>query len=43
MGKTQESRTHIEALIPYMRLIGKSQMADLAQKFLDENLTNDVN
>jgi tetratricopeptide (TPR) repeat protein len=43
MGKTQESRTRIEALIPYMRLIGKSQMADLAQKFLDENLTNDVN
>jgi hypothetical protein len=26
-----------------MRLIGKAQMADLAQEFLDENLTNDVN
>jgi tetratricopeptide (TPR) repeat protein len=43
MGKSQESRTRIEALIPYMRLIGREQMADLAQEFLDENLTNDVN
>ncbi len=43
MGKPQESRTRIEALIPYMRLIGKVQMADLAQEYLDENLSNDVN
>jgi transcriptional regulator with XRE-family HTH domain len=43
MGKSQESRTRIEALIPYMRLIGREQMADFAQEFLDENLTNDVN
>jgi transcriptional regulator with XRE-family HTH domain len=43
MGKPQESRTRIEALIPYMRLVGKTQMADFAQEFLDENLSNDVN
>lgn len=42
MGQSQESRTRIEALIPYMRLIGKMQMADLAQKYLDVNLSNDV-
>lgn len=42
MGKQQESRARIEALIPYMRLIGKVQMADLAQEYLDENLSNDV-
>lgn len=34
MGKSQESRARIEALIPYMRLIGKSQMADLAQEYV---------
>lgn len=42
MGKPQESRVRMEALIPYMRLIGKSQMADLVQEYLDENLSNDV-
>ena len=42
MGKMQESRTRIEALIPYMRLIGKVKMADLAQEYLDKNLSNDV-
>jgi len=42
MGKSQESRIRIEALIPYMRLIGKAQMADLAQEYLDKNLSNDV-
>lgn len=42
MGKPQESRARMEALIPYMRLIGKSQMADLVQEYLDENLSNDV-
>lgn len=35
LGKSQESRTRMEALIPYMRLIGKDQMADLAQEYLD--------
>ena len=40
MGKSQESRTRIEALIPYMRLIGKVKMADLAQEYLDKNLQN---
>ena len=35
MGKSQESRARIEALIPYMRLIGKSQMADLAQEYVE--------
>lgn len=42
LGKSQESRARMEALIPYMRLIGKSQMADLAQEYLDKNLSNDV-
>lgn len=42
MGKSQESRTRMEALIPYMRLIGKVKMADLAQEYLDKNLSNDV-
>ena len=42
MGKLQESRTCMEALIPYMRLIGKIKMADLAQEYLDKNLSNDV-
>lgn len=42
MGKPQEGRTRMEALIPYMRLIGKVQMADLAQEYLDKNLSNDV-
>lgn len=42
MGKPQESRTRMEALIPYMRLIGKVKMADLAQEYLDKNLSNDV-
>lgn len=42
MGKPQESRVRMEALIPYMRLIGKSQMEDLVQEYLDENLSNDV-
>ena len=42
MGKLQESRTRMEALIPYMRLIGKIKMADLAQEYLDKNLSNDV-
>ena len=42
MGKLQESRTRMEALIPYMRLIGKVKMADLAQEYLDKNLSNDV-
>ena len=35
MGKSQESRARIEALIPYMRLIGRSQMADLAQEYVE--------
>lgn len=42
MGKKQESRTRMEALIPYMRLIGKTNMADLVQEYLDKNLSNDV-
>ncbi len=42
MGKSQESRTRMEALIPYMRLIGKVKIADLAQEYLDKNLSNDV-
>lgn len=42
MGKSQESRKRMEALIPYMRLIGKVEMADLAQEYLDKNLSNDV-
>lgn len=42
MGKWQEGRTRMEALIPYMRLIGKGKMADLAQEYLDKNLSNDV-
>lgn len=42
MGKSQESRARMEALIPYMRLIGKVKMADLAQEYLDKNLSNDV-
>lgn len=42
MGKPQECRTRMEALIPYMRLIGKDRMADLAQDYLDKNLSNDV-
>ena len=42
MGKNQESRTRMEALIPYMRLIGKNNMADLVQEYLDKNLSNDV-
>lgn len=33
----------IQSLIPYMRLIGKKEIADLAQEYLTENLTNDVN
>ena len=33
----------MEALIPYMRLIGKKEMADLVQEYLEKNLTNDVN
>ena len=36
MGKSQECRARMEALIPYMRLIGKEQMADLAQEYLDD-------
>ncbi len=35
MGKARESQARMEALIPYMRLIGKAQMADLAQECLD--------
>lgn len=35
MGKPDESRERVEALIPYMRLIGKTRMADLAQEYLD--------
>lgn len=42
MQKKQESRTRIEALIPYMRLIGKNELADLAEEYLEKNLTNDV-
>lgn len=42
MEKRQEGRTRMEALIPYMRLIGKGKMADLAQEYLDKNLSNDV-
>lgn len=42
MGQKQESRTRMEAIIPYMRLIGKSNMADLAQEYMDKNLSNDV-
>ncbi len=38
MGKTKESRARVEALIPYMRLIGKTQMADVAQEYLDTTL-----
>lgn len=43
MQKKQESRMRIQSLIPYMRLIGKKEIADLAQEYLAENLTNDVN
>ena len=43
MKKKQESRMRMEALIPYMRLIGKKEMADLVQEYLEKNLTNDVN
>lgn len=32
----------METLIPYMRLIGKNNMADLVQEYLDKNLSNDV-
>ena len=42
MGEIQESRAHMEALIPYMRLIGKAKMADLVQEYLEKNLSNDV-
>ncbi len=35
MGKPEESRARVEALIPYMRLIGKTQMADVAQEYLE--------
>ncbi len=35
LGKSEESRARMEALIPYMRLIGKSRMADLAREYLD--------
>ncbi len=35
MGKPDECRARIEALIPYMRLIGKTQMADIAQEYLE--------
>lgn len=42
MGEIQESRIRMEALIPYMRLIQKNEMADLVQEYLEENLTNDV-
>ncbi len=38
MGKTEESRARVETLIPYMRLIGKTQMADVAQEYLDTTL-----
>ena len=38
MGKSEESRARVEALIPYMRLIGKTQMADVAQEYLDTTL-----
>ena len=38
MGKPEESRARVEALIPYMRLIGKTQMADVAQEYLDTTL-----
>ena len=37
MKKRQESRMRMEALIPYMRLIGKKEIADLAQEYLAEN------
>lgn len=37
VGKCRESRSRVEALIPYMRLIGKTAMADLAQEYLDKN------
>lgn len=43
MGESKESRMRMEALIPYMKLIGKKQMADLAQEYLHKNLSNDVN
>ena len=43
MKKRQESRMRMEALIPYMRLIGKKGMADLVQEYLEKNLTNDLN
>ena len=44
MQKKQESRMRIQSLIPYMRLIGKKEIADLAQEYLAENFpTNDVN
>ncbi len=43
MGKKQESRMRIQSLIPYMRLIGKKEIADLAREYLAENLTDDVN
>lgn len=38
MGKTEESRARVEALIPYMRLIRKTQMADVTQEYLDTML-----
>ena len=36
MGKIQESRMCMEALIPYMRLIQKNEMADLVQEYLEK-------
>ncbi len=38
MKKRQESRMRMESLIPYMRLIGKKEMADLVQEYLAEKL-----
>ena len=35
MKKRQESRMRMEALIPYMRQIGKKEMADLANQAIN--------
>lgn len=42
LGEREDCCRRIEALIPYMRLIKKDQMADLAQEYLDENSLSEL-
>ncbi len=37
MGQKDESRDIMRAIMPYMRLIGKKDMADLVAEYIDEN------